>query len=108
MAIAVQSIVRAGLQASYTVLATAHNDSFTNDGKRTFIHVVNGATATTLTVVTPATVDGLAVADRTVSIGSNEEHFVGPFPKDSYGSSVTIQFSDTSDGTVAALKVPAE
>lgn len=107
-AISVQNIVRAGLQASYTAVATAHNGTFVNDGQRTFLHVVNGATAMTLTIVTPATSDGLAVADRTVSIGSSEEHFVGPFPVKTYGTTVTIQFSDTTNGTVAVLKVPAE
>ena len=103
-AITVQDVIRAGLQANYTNVAASH--TFTNDGKDTIIHVVNGATAMTLTVVSTATSDGLAVADRTVSIGSSEEHFVGPFPTATYGSTVTIQFSDITNGTVAALKVP--
>lgn len=105
-AISVQSIIRAGLQASYTNVASSH--TFTNDGKRTFVHVVNGATAMNLTVVTPNTVDGLAVSDRTVAIGSSEEHFVGPFPTDVYGTTVTVQFDDTTNGTIAALTIPAE
>lgn len=108
MTITVQDIVRSGLQASYTAVSSADSDSFVNDGGRTFIHVVNGTTAMTLTVVTPATADGLSITDRTVAIGASEEHFVGPLPSQWYGNSVTINFSDTTDGTVAALKVPAE
>jgi hypothetical protein len=105
-AISVQDIIRTGLQASYTNVASSH--TFVNDGKDTIIHVVNGATAMTLTIVSTATSDTLAVADRTVSIGSTEEHFVGPFPIATYGTTVTIQFSDITNGTVAALKVPTE
>jgi hypothetical protein len=104
-AITVQNIVRAGLETSYTNVAASH--TFANDGSRTFVHVVNGATAMVLTIVSSATSDGLAVADRTVSIGSNEEHFCGPWPTATYGTTVTIQFDDTSNGTVAAMKVPA-
>ena len=102
-AITVQNIVRAGLQGSYTAVAASH--TFVNDGKDTFIHILNGATAMTLTIVSTATNDTLAVADRTVSIGSSEDHFVGPWPIATYGTTVTIQFSDVSDGTVVALKL---
>ena len=106
-ALSVENIVRAGLEASYTAVATAGH-TFTNDGKRTVIHVVNGATAMVVTIATPQTSDGLAVADRTVSVGSNEDHFIGPFPVAVYGSTVTVTVDDQSDGTMAVLKVPAE
>ncbi len=102
----VQDIVRAGLQASYTAVAASH--TFTNDGKDTVLHVVNGATAMTVTIVTSATADTLAIADRTVSVGSNEDHFIGPFPTQWYGTTVTAQFSDIADGTCAAIKIPPE
>ena len=108
MAIAVQSMSRSGLQASYTAVATADGDAFVNDGKRTFVHVVNGATAMTVTFVTPITQDGLAVSDRTVSVGSSEEHFIGPFPTRFYGSNVTVNFSDTTNGTIAVIQLPEE
>lgn len=106
-ALTVQNIVRAGLEASYSAVLTAGN-TFTNDGQRTFIHVVNGSTAMVVTIATPATADGLAVADRTVSVGANEEHFIGPFPIAVYGTTVTVTVDDQTDGTMAALKVPAE
>lgn len=106
-ALTVQDIVRAGLEASYSAVLTAGN-TFTNDGSRTFIHVVNGSTAMVVTIVTSQTSDGLAVADRTVSVGANEEHFIGPFPVNVYGSTVTVTVDDQTDGTMAVLKVPAE
>lgn len=104
-AISVQSMSRSGLQASYTNVATSH--TFTNDADmRTFAHVVNGTTAMTLTIVSPKTVDTLAVADRTVAIGASEEHFVGPFQQSVYGASTEIQFNNVTNGTVAIIKVP--
>lgn len=104
--VATENIVRTGLEAAYT--AVAASQTITNDGSRTFIQIVNGVTAMVCTIVTPVTVDTLAVTDRTVSIGANEEHFIGPFPTRTYGATVTITFDDTTDGTIAVLKVPAE
>lgn len=106
-ALSTQNIIRGGLQASYTAVAASH--TYTNDTDyRTFFHIVNGATPMTVTIVTSQTVDGLAVSDRTVSVGASEEHFIGPFGTTAYGSTVTVQFSDTTDGTMAVLRVPNE
>ncbi len=101
----VQDIVRAGLQATYTAVA-AH--TFVNDGRHTFIHVVNGATAMNVTLVTDATADGLAISDRVVVVGSSEDHFIGPLPSQWYGVTGSLTFSDVTDGTVAVLKLPLE
>jgi hypothetical protein len=102
----VEDIVRAGLEASY--IAVEASSTFVNDGKRTFVHIVNGAEAMNMGFVTPNTVDGLAVADRAVAVGSSEEHFIGPFPINVYGTTVTMTSDATTNGTIAYLKVPAE
>lgn len=102
----VENVARAGLEASY--IAVEASSTFVNDGKRTFVHVVNGATAMNMTFVTPNTIDGLAVADRTVAIGSSEEHFIGPFPTQYYGTTVTMTSDDVTNGTIAYLKLPEE
>jgi len=105
--ITVQSITRSGLQPTNTALI-ADGHKFLNDGKLTFIQVENGATAFTLTIQTPKTVDGLAVAERTISIGTNEEHLIGPFPADTYNQAdgmVYLDYSDVTDGTVSVLKL---
>src|SRR5690554_3576544 len=107
--LSVQNIDRDGLEASYTAL-NGDGHSFKNDGERTVLHVVNGATGFDLTIQTPQTVDGLDVADRTVSIGANEEHFIGPFPQKNYNQSdglVYVDYDNVDDGTIAVLKVPA-
>ena len=101
----VQDILRSGLEATYTAVA-AH--TFSNDGRHTFLHVVNGATAMIVTVVTDATADGLAIGDRTVSVGASEDRFIGPLPSQWYGATVSITFDDVTDGTVAAIKLPPE
>ena len=102
----VEDIVRGGLEANYN--AVEASSTFVNDGKRTFVHIVNGATSMNIVFVTPNTVDGLAVADRTVAVGSSEEHFVGPFQISVYGTTITMTSDDVANGTIAFLKVPAE
>ena len=108
--LSLQNVDRDGLEATYTALI-ADGHKFTNNGEEMFIHVVNGATGFTLTILTPQTVDGLSVADRTISIGANEEHFVGPFPVGNYNQSdgmVYVDYRDVADGTIAALKLPRD
>jgi hypothetical protein len=102
----VENIVRAGLEANY--IAVEASSTFVNDGKRTFVHIVNGAAAMNMDFITPSTVDGLAIADRTVAVGGSEEHFIGPFPINVYGTTVTMTSDDVTNGTIAYLKVPAE
>ncbi len=104
-ALTVESMSRSGLEPTHTAI-NAGGDTFINDGKKTFIYLRNGATALTLTIVTPATVDGLAVADRTVSIGTNEDHIIGPWPTDQYGNTVSLTYSDATDGTMAVVRLP--
>ena len=64
-ALAVQQIGRAGITPAFTA-ANTDGHTILNDGK-TFIEVKNGSGAPiTVTIDTPQTVDGLAVAQRTV------------------------------------------
>lgn len=103
--VAQQNIVRTGLEASYTNVAASQTFY---GGDVIFFHVVNGVTAMIATIVTSVTVDSKAVTDDTVSIGANEDRFIGPWPQKWYGSTVTLTFDDTTDGTVAVLKLPIE
>jgi len=61
-------------------------DEFVNTGKALLLveHTNSGGTTATLTISMQKTVDGLTVADRTVSIGAGETHLVGPFPTEYY------------------------
>lgn len=75
--VATQSISRAGLAPAYAA-ASAGGDSF-SPGDRTFVHIKNGsAAAITATLITPGTVDGLAVEDVAVAVPAGGERMVGP------------------------------
>jgi len=101
-----QTVVRAGLKATYASCA-AEGDEFVNTGDE-FIHIINAAVADqTVTIATPATVDGLAVADRAVVITASEERMIGPFPSSTYNDSaakVQLTYSAVVTLTIAVLK----
>lgn len=87
--------------------AAGAGDEFTNDG-RTVLYVKNGATSCDVTFETAKTVDGLAVADLTVTVGANKEFCIGPFPPNIYNDSdgkVQVTYDDESNVTVCALVI---
>lgn len=99
-----QQIVRTGLEQTY---AAAHADGskFANDG-RTFLHVKNGAGAPiTVTVQTPGTVDGLAIADQAIVVTNAEERMIGPFPPGIYNQSDGMVYADYSSVTTVTIAV---
>jgi len=103
----VQTITRTGLAMS-TEAANATGEQILNGGKE-FIYVANGGGAPiTVTVQTPRTVDGLAVAELEVTIADGADAFIGPFPTGTFnqtGDLVYIDFSAVTSVTVAAYKV---
>jgi hypothetical protein len=106
-ALTVQQIVRAGLTPSYSA-ANVDGHSIANGGEREFLHVKTGSTACDVTIVTPGTVDGLAVADRTISIGTSSERMIGPFPRAQYNQAdetVHANFSAVTQVTCAAIRI---
>lgn len=102
----VQTVVRAGVTP--TDNAVASSDEFANDG-HTILIVTNGSGGSlTVTITTPGTVDGLAVADRTVSIANGAKKAIGPFTKSLYNDSdgnVTVGYSATTSVTAMCLSV---
>lgn len=100
-----QDIVRAGLAASYAACAGG-GDKFTNTGVEV-IHIKNASVGSIdVTIDTPATVDGLAVAQRTVAVGAGAEKFIGPFPPSTYndtGGFVNLSYSGVTTLTIAVL-----
>jgi len=83
----VQEISRAGKAVTYPMVAptATHGNKFLNDGK-TFLRVKNGAVgAITVTVESPATVDGQALADLVVTVAATgngtglDDQLIGPF-----------------------------
>lgn len=105
-----QQVEDVGRVAAYTSpLTTTDTYLVRNDG-RVFLHFKkSGAGACTVTVQTPKTIHGLAVADRTASVAaSGGETFVGPFPAEAYDDKdhdVRFTVSEITGLSVAALRV---
>lgn len=102
-ALEVQRITLDGFTPAFTA-ANVDGHSVSNDRSDVFLYVKNGsASAMTVTIVTPQTVLGLAVADKAISVAAGSEVVVGKFPRATFGSSLTVDFSAVTSVTVAAL-----
>jgi hypothetical protein len=102
-----QTTDRTGAEVSLAACA-AGGDEFVNTGNE-FIYIENGAVAAqTVTIATPATVDGLAVADRTVEVPAGENWIFGPFPVNTYNdgnAKVQLTYSAVATLNIAVLKL---
>ncbi len=102
-ALTVQQIARAGITPSYSAGNADGGHSVVNNGA-TFLHVKNSGVESTMTVVTTASVDGLAVADLTVTIPANTgDKMVGPFSRGTFGDSLTVTFTSVAGITLGAF-----
>lgn len=83
--------------------ATGAGDSFTNDGNT--LLVVNNGSAGAITV----TVDAVSACsfgfdhDASVSVAAGATEYIGPFPKNRFGSTVGVTYSSVTSVTVAAV-----
>jgi hypothetical protein len=104
--LSVQQISRTGITPTYGSCAGG-GDEFVNSGEE-FIHIKNGHTSPqTVTIATPATVDGLAVADRPVEVTNAEERIIGPFPVSTYNDAngkVQLTYDGVVSLTIAIFK----
>lgn len=118
VALTVQDMSRSGITPTRTAAGSSPllniTDTFQfNNTGREFLHFMkSGAGACTVTIVTPTTVDGLAVADRTVTVAATTgDVMIGPFPPGMYntaGSSTFAGFtmSEVTGLTVAIVRMP--
>lgn len=76
-----QVVNRTGLAATYVAdLLTADTHQVNNDGSVFFHFKKTGAGACTVTFITHGSIDGLTIADRTVTVpATTGDVFVGPF-----------------------------
>jgi hypothetical protein len=105
----VETIVEAGLNATYNA-AAGGGDEFVNNGE-IVLHVknANGASARQVTVDAPTTCNRGSTHDSVVSVPLSSDRFIGPFPTAYYNDAdgkCQITYDNAADVTVAVLKVP--
>lgn len=109
--LATQTVTRTGLAPTYAA-AAGGGDTFT-PGQNTFLHVKNGSGgAITVTIATPGTTSGLAIADVSVSVpATTGDRMIGPLPGSLFTDPATgvgnITYSGVTSLTVAIVDVPA-
>jgi hypothetical protein len=105
--ISVQSIVKAGTTVTLSAAAGGGDQFALTDVND--IYVVNNASggAITVTFVTQATTDGLAVADRTVSVGAGDRDYVSDLDPNVYRDTngfCQVTYSGVTSLTVGHLR----
>lgn len=112
VALTLQAVSTAGLTPSFGA-ANADGYAIDNSSGRAAIYVKNGGGAgITVTLEIPGSIDGVAKADKTVSIGAGAEKIIGFFPRNVYdqtepdtsmANAVGVTFSSVTSVTVAGL-----
>jgi hypothetical protein len=108
-----QETLRTGLEVTYAAGDSANGHTFDNRGQDIVLHVINGGGAPiNVTITTPDTVDGLAIADQVIAVTNAEDRFIGPFRNDLYGQAeqgmtkaVLVDLSDDTSVTLAAIQI---
>lgn len=87
--------------------AASGGDEFVNDGKTLILALNSSGAPITITVVTQATVDGLAVTDLTLAVGAGDYGWFGPFPTGIYNDGdgkVQLTYSTHTDLSLLPMK----
>ena len=67
---------------------------------------VSSTPGATVTVITPGTVDGLAIVDLVVTVAAAKQHLIGPFPPQFYnGTDGTMQVLFSAAASVYAVRM---
>lgn len=102
--VAPQVSVATGIVPSFTSLNASDSFKITNNGSLILYVKETAASTANVTVETPATLGGLAVAEQVVALTASQEKVIGKFPRNIYGDTLTV----TADGTnvdLAAIQV---
>lgn len=84
---------------------TANDHSVANNGK-TWLEIENvSVDAATVTLITPATYQGRAIEDFTISVDPSEVLLCGPYSTNLYGSTLQIDVTD-ADLRFRAYRLP--
>lgn len=103
----VQVIVLTGLTPTYGACLIG-GDAVVNDG-RIFLHFVNGATESIVTVNSVKPCDQGADHDVVVTVPANEDRMIGPFNQARFNDAngkLQITYTNVTTITVAAIRLP--
>jgi len=104
----VQTVSMAGITPTYAAATVTDGDDFANDGN-TYVEVKNTGTQKTLTITTPATVRGVAIADLAITIpATTGDVKIGPFPPEIFNDGngrVHTLLDAVTGATIGAFKV---
>jgi hypothetical protein len=101
-----QQMAASGTAVTYSAVSASDTGDVSNG--RTFLHVKNaGGSPDTVTVITPGTVGGLAIADQVVTVTNATEKFIGPLDPVLYGTAgvATVTHSFTTSVTAAFVTI---
>ena len=108
----IQTIIKDGLEPTYAAATLTDGDRFRNSGKE-FIHVVNGGGSPCIvTVLTPATISGLAIEDKTVTVAAGTDEMIGTFEPGLYNNpaggtdpgETYVEYDQVATVTVAVIR----
>jgi hypothetical protein len=106
----VERVLPTGIAATYTGSLSTSNTYLVRNSGRVLLHFLKTAAVDcTVTVQTPATLGGLAVAEQTVTVpATSGKKFAGPFPPRVYNDGngdLRFTLSDVDGLTVAVLEL---
>lgn len=98
-ALTVTTIARTGtVQPSQEVGDVANGNSIAGNDGRILLEVKNDdASSQTVTIPTPGTIDGLAIADLVVSLTAGQTKLIGPLSPSTFNQSDGLLHVDPSD-----------
>lgn len=103
--LAVVPVSRAGVLISDGVVPAAGGDSFPNTERELLIVKNGGGVSCTVSLTRTASVDGTALAAKTVAVAAGEERVIGPFPPGLYNDANKRVAFTTSVQASVAVKV---
>jgi len=106
----VNAVTRAGFRDDNALVAAAGGGDKFLPSKDTWIRVNNGGgSPITVTVATPGSTYGLAIADVSVSVTNAQSQVIGPFPAELFANPTDgladITYSGVTTVTVGAFKL---
>ena len=105
----VQAASKSGITPTRHVVASTETYKVRNDGKTFLLFEKTSAGACTVTIITPGTANGLAIADQTVTVAATVgDVVIGPMPRGIFNDAsadFTFTLSDTLGLTVAVIRL---